>query len=134
MISKPAVTGLMLLLAATFACGRERTAQASELQSTDESVLTVKNDYLNDVAIYAIRAGSKTRIATVYGFKSETIPIRNSVLWGAGTLRFLILDRVSGRAHVTEPFTIGPTDEVDLTVRNPISMSSFLLRYNRGDE
>ena len=61
MISKPAVTGLLALLAVTFACGRERTAQASELQNTDDAVLTVQNDYLNDVAVYAVRAGTKTR-------------------------------------------------------------------------
>ena len=129
MISKPAVTGLMLLLAATFACGRERTAQASELQSTDESVLTVKNDYLNDVAIYAIRAGSKTRIATVYGFKSETIPIKTSIISGASSVRLLIEPLGSTAAHLTEPITVLPGDSVELTVRNPINLSSVTVLH-----
>lgn len=129
MISKPALTGLLTLLAATFACGRERTAQASELQSADEAVLTVTNDYLNDIAVYAVRAGTKTRIATVYGFKTETIPIKNSMLSGAGTVRLLIEPLATGRAHLTEPITVLPGDSVQLTVRNPINLSSVVVQH-----
>jgi hypothetical protein len=134
MISKRAVTGLIALLGAVFACGgRQQLATPSELQSGEGAVLTVTNDYLTDVTVYAVRAGTRTRLGTVYGFRTETLPIRNTVLWGAGTLRFLILDRLSGRAHVTDPLTIGPSDAVLLTVRNPINMSSFLLRYGSAN-
>jgi hypothetical protein len=129
MISKPAVTGLLLLLGATFACGRERTAQASELQSTDEAVLTVKNDYLNDVAVYAIRAGSKTRVATVYGFKTETIPLKTSILSGASSVRLLIEPLGSVATHLTEPITVLPGDSIELTVRNPINLSSVTVLH-----
>jgi hypothetical protein len=129
MISKPAVTGVLLLLGATFACGRERTAQASELQRTDEAVLTVKNDYLNDVAVYAIRAGSKTRVATVYGFKTETIPLKASILSGASAVRLLIEPLGSNATHVTEPITVLPGDSVELTVRNPINLSSVTVLH-----
>jgi hypothetical protein len=128
MTSKPAVTGLLLLLTATFACGRERTAQASELQ-TDEAVLTVQNEYLNDVAVYAIRAGSKVRVATVYGFKTETIPIKASILSGAGSVRLLIEPLGSVASHVTEPITVLPGDSVELTVRNPINLSSVTVLH-----
>lgn len=131
MLSKRGVTGLIALLGAAFACGGREKLAPSELHDRDGAVLTVTNDYLTDVTVYAVRAGTRTRLGTVYGFRTETLPIRNTVLWGAGTLRFLILDRLSGRAHLTEPFTIGPNDDVLLTVRNPINMSSFLLQYGR---
>lgn len=129
MISKPAVTGLLLLIGATFACGRERTAQASELQSRDEAVLTVKNEYLNDVAVYALRAGSKVRVATVYGFKTETIQLKASILSGASSVRLLIEPLGSAATHVTEPITVLPGDSVELTVRNPINLSSVTVLH-----
>ncbi|HEY7567455.1 MAG TPA: hypothetical protein VH762_07775 [Gemmatimonadaceae bacterium] len=129
MISKRAVTGLIALIGVAFACGGREQLAPSELHGGEGAVLTVTNDYLTDVTVYAVRSGMRTRLGTVYGFRTETLPIRNTVLWGAGTLRFLILDRLSGRAHLTEPLTIGPSDAVLLTVRNPINMSSFLLRY-----
>ena len=124
MISRPAVTGLLALLVVTFACGRERTAQASELKNTDDAVLTVQNDYLNDVAVYAVRAGTKTRVATVYGFKTETIPLKSSIITGAGTVRLLIQPLTTGQQYVTEPVTVLPGDSVQLTVRNPINLTS----------
>ena len=131
MILNRAVTGLIALLGAVFACGGRGQLAPSELHGAEGAVLTVTNDYLTDVTVYAVRAGTRTRLGTVYGFRTETLAIRNTVLWGAGTLRFLILDRLSGRAHLTEPFTIGPSDNVLLTVRNPINMSSFLLQHGR---
>lgn len=127
MISKPAVTGLIALLAVSFACGRERTAQASELQGQNDAVLTVTNDYLTDVTVYAVRGGTRARLGTVYGFKTETLPIRNTILFGAGSVRLLIRTG-SGLTHLTEPFTVGPNDTIELTVRNPINLSSFLIR------
>lgn len=135
MKAKPAVTTLIALLgvvSVALACnGRERAMEPSELRSQDDAVITVENDYLTDVTVYAVRAGSRARLGTVFGFRTETLPIRNTIVWGAGSVRLLILDRISGRAHLTEPFTVGPDDSILLTVRNPINMSSFLLRRGR---
>lgn len=132
MIPKPAVTGLIALLGVTFACaGRERVMAPSELRAHDDAVITVTNDYLTDVTVYAVRAGTRARLGTIFGFRTETLPIRNTILWGAGSVRLLILDRLSGRAHITEPFTVGPEDSILLTVRNPIQMSSFMLHHGR---
>ncbi len=130
MISKRAITGLVAGLALSFACGgREPSATPSELQGQSDAVLTVTNDYLNDVTVYAVRGGTRARLGTVFGFKTETLPIRNTILFGAGSVRLLIEENATGRRHLTEPFTVGPNDAIDVTVRNPLSLSSFIVRH-----
>jgi len=130
MISKRAITGLVAALAISIACGgREPSATPSELQGQGEAVLTVTNDYLNDVTVYAVRAGTRARLGTVFGFKTETLPIRNTILFGAGSVRLLIEENATGRRHLTEPFTVGPNDAIDVTVRSPLSLSSFIVRH-----
>jgi hypothetical protein len=118
-------TAFIALLAGTFACGAERSQTTSALQTQEAASLTVRNDHWLDVTIYAVRGGTRQRIGTVAGQKTETLPLEKTILAGAGTIRFLVEPIGSAQSHVTESISIGPSDTVELQVRNPLNLTTY---------
>ena len=126
MRSKPTVTMLVtVLVAAAAACGGERGPAPSALQTRDNAVLVVQNDHWLDVTIYAVRAGTRQRLGTVAGLGTQTLPIHTTIVGGAGTVRFVIQPIGSSDAYATEHVLVGPSDSVELHIRNPLRLTTF---------
>ncbi|MGQ0643046.1 MAG: hypothetical protein ACT4P6_20055 [Gemmatimonadaceae bacterium] len=125
MKSKQAATAFIALLLAASACGGERAPATSALQTQESGVLVVKNDHWLDVTVYAVRAGTRHRIGTVPGLQTETLALQNTVLAGAGSVRFLVEPIGTTGTHLTEPVTIERSDRVELNVRSPLNLTTF---------
>lgn len=127
MNSRFAATGTIALLAAALACGGTRSPDPSASPARGDAFLEVTNEHLMDVTIYALRGGSRQRLGTVSGFKSDTI--RLGALVGNGTLRLLVEPIASRERHVTEPLTISSNEWIQFTIRSPLNLSSLIVRH-----
>ncbi|MGH7714262.1 MAG: hypothetical protein ACREOG_23495 [Gemmatimonadaceae bacterium] len=122
-LKSASTAAVIALLAATMACGAERTPTTSAVQAEGEAFLAVTNDHFLDAVVYVIRAGSRQRIGTITGLSTDTIPLRG-VLTGAGTVRLLVEPIGLTQRHVTEPIQVLPNEMVELTIRSPLNLTS----------
>ncbi|MEW5916954.1 MAG: hypothetical protein AB1762_11135 [Gemmatimonadota bacterium] len=117
------------LIAALLACGGERSPEPSTLRSGDEAFLIVQNDHWLDATIYAVRAGTRQRLGTAPGLKTDTIPLRLSVVSGAGSVRLIAEPIGQTGRHVSEPINVDRGDVVELRIRDPLNLSSVAVYH-----
>lgn len=127
MKSRLAATGAIAFLAATLACGGTRSPDPSASPASRDAFLVVANEHLLDVTIYALRGGTRQRLGTVSGFKSDTIRLGSFV--GGGTMRLLVEPLASRERHVTEPMTVAANELIEFTIRSPLNLSSLVVRH-----
>jgi hypothetical protein len=124
MKSKIAAVVVTLVLGAA-ACGGERSPATSTLQPNGNAVLNVHNDHWLDVTVYAVSSGTRHRLGTVPGLKTVALPVHNTIVAGAGTIRLLIEPIGSAAAHLTEPVMLSTSDVIELHVRDPLNLTFF---------
>ena len=129
MLPKSATTAIVVILTATLACGGKRAPEPSAVEAEGDALLTVRNDHWLDITIYAIRGGSRYRLGMVPGLKTETLHLKNSVLAGSGTLRFLLEPIGSTRTHLTESIPIGANASIELNIRSPLNLTTFTVSH-----
>jgi hypothetical protein len=114
----------MTLVAAAMACGGERSPVPSNLQSSDDAFLVVQNDHWLDATIYAVRAGTQHRLGTARGLKTDTLPLRLTVVGGAGSVRLIAEPIGQTGRHVSEPINVDRGDLVEYQIKNPLNLST----------
>jgi hypothetical protein len=87
--------------------------------------VTVRNDNWLDVAVYVVRGTSRFRIGTVGSSSSRTFRLRSEAVAAGNPLQILADPIGDSRGYVTDPVVLGPGQRLELTVANPISISSF---------
>jgi len=79
-------------------------------------MLQVENRGFADMVIYAVSGAQRTRLGIATGNSTKAFPIPNTLLRGAGSLRFLA-DPIGGsRTPITEEMAVQPGDIVTLII------------------
>jgi hypothetical protein len=117
------------LIAAAIACGGERSPISSNLQSSDDAFLIVQNDHWLDATIYAVRAGTQHRLGTARGLATDTIPLRLTVVGGAGSVRLVAEPIGQTGRHVSEPINVDRGDLVEYQIKNPLNLSTVAVYH-----
>jgi hypothetical protein len=82
-----------------------------------ESVVLFHNQSTDQADVYAIgTGGDPTRIGTVFGGRTETLRVPQSVTGGANRVNIIARIFASGRLVVTGPFTLTPGEPMDVTL------------------
>ena len=96
------------------ACGGKSSPAGTT--PNNPAVLEVENRGFADMVIYAISGSQRLRLGLATGNSTKSFTIPNSILRGAGTLRFLA-DPVGGtRTPVSDELTVQPGQVVTLTI------------------
>lgn len=107
------------------ACARHSNDPASLQQG--QALLVVKNDLWLDANVFALRGASRQRIGTVSGFKTDTIPLRLTIVAGGGPVRLLAEPVGLNSRHVSEPIQVAAGEVVEFTIRDPLNLSSVIV-------
>jgi hypothetical protein len=92
-----------------------RTSE-SDTSLTSPAMLQVENRGFADMVIYAISGGQRVRLGIATGNSTRAFTIPNTLLRGAGALRFLA-DPIGGnRTPISEELAVQPGDIVTLTI------------------
>jgi hypothetical protein len=92
-----------------------RTSE-SDTNPTSPALLQVENRGFADMVIYAISGSQRTRLGIATGNSTKAFTIPNTLLRGAGTLRFLA-DPIGGsRTPISEEMAVQPGDILTLTI------------------
>jgi hypothetical protein len=89
---------------------------SSDTSPNSTAMLQVENRGFADMVIYAISGAQRTRLGIATGNSTKAFPIPNTLLRGAGNLRFLA-DPIGGsRTPISEEMVVQPGDIVTLTI------------------
>jgi hypothetical protein len=108
---------ILVLAIASIGC---RTGKAS--RNTDEgplrTTIDVQNQDFNDMTVYVIVNGARTRLGTAPGNKTTVLTIPEYLLFGTTFVRF-VCDPIGGtRTPVTEEIDVSPGDQLVMII-NP---------------
>ena len=104
----------LLVAAGLLACAG-RTPE-SDTNPASPAMLQLENQGVADMVIYAISGSQRTRLGIATGSSTKAFTIPNTLLRGAGNLRFLA-DPIGGnRTPISEEMTVQPGDIVTLTI------------------
>jgi len=119
---------LAAVVAATAGCGSMNSKGAAESAARPQrQYVLVRNTNVLDVAVYAVRYGTRQRIGTVTGLSTGTLPLPASFALD-GRITLLVDPIGSDQVWVTDPIILAPDQHVELSVMRPITMSTFSLR------
>lgn len=109
---------LVLALAlGSLACRTGRVARAGD-DSAVKTTIDVQNQGFDDMTVYALREGARTRLGIAPGNKTTVLTIPPALLSGTTFLRF-VADPIGGnRTPVTEEVDVSPGDQLVLII-NP---------------
>lgn len=110
----------LLLAAACASAEQEGIDWETGPERTDYAALVVENDNTSTVTVYAVRSGTRQRIGTLPGLRTERFEIRRSMLSGGGELRIAVSLLGSTRVYTGQPIYINEGDVLEVTI------SSFL--------
>jgi hypothetical protein len=109
--------GLVLALAiASLGC---RTGHAAR-NADDESVRTtieVQNEDFNDMTVYVLVNGSRTRLGIAPGNKNTVLTIPAYLLNGVPLMRFVANPIGGNRTPVSEEVDVNPGDQLEMVIR-----------------
>jgi hypothetical protein len=119
---------LAAIVAGTLGCGTLRNESATPSAARPErQYVVVRNTNVLDVAVYAVRYGTRQRIGTVTGLSTGRLALPPSFV-NDGSVQLLVDPIGSDQVWLTDPIRLAPTQNVELSVMRPISMSTFSLR------
>jgi hypothetical protein len=96
------------------ACAGRSSDSSPAPEST--AILQVENRGFADMVIYAVSGAQRLRLGLATGNSTKSFTIPNSLIRGAGPMRFLA-DPVGGtRTPVSEEMVVQPGDIVTLTI------------------
>jgi hypothetical protein len=88
------------------------------------ATLEVHNDHLQDVNIYAVRAGTRFRLGTVLSNTTETFTVPPAMLM-PGDFRLLADPIGSARTFLTDPLLVQPGQVIEFNVQNYLNLSTY---------
>lgn len=104
----------LLIAATTTACARR--SAGGDIAPGTGATLRVDNQAFQDVNVYVLRSGQRTRLGTVTGLTTRTFALPRMVVGAGVTVRFLADFIGSSRAPVSEEVLVWEGDEVELRI------------------
>jgi hypothetical protein len=81
-----------------------------------KTVVRVENRNFYDMTIYVISSGSRVRLGTVTGNRTEVFIVPEYILTGPSTIRFLV-DPIGGRrTPISQEMSVIPGEEIELII------------------
>jgi hypothetical protein len=106
---------LLAVVLASLGCrtGHARSDEEGPLRTTIE----VQNEDFNDMTVYVLVNGSRTRLGIAPGNKSTVLTIPEYLLNGVPVMRF-VADPIGGnRTPVSEEVNVNPGDQLEMIIR-----------------
>ena len=108
---------LLLALAPTLGC-RTGGAAANADSGTATTTIDVQNNDFNDMRVYVVVNGQRTRLGIAPGLKTTVLTIPPYLVFSGSTLRF-VGDPIGGhRTPVSEEIDVSPGDQLQMVI-NP---------------
>ncbi len=106
--------GLLLLLGSALGC-RSGGASAGH---TDEpkTTIDIQNNDFNDMTIYVLNNGQRSRIGIAPGNKITTLTIPGYLITGISYLRFVASPLAGNRSPVSEEINVSPGDQLVMII------------------
>jgi hypothetical protein len=115
-MSRHAFAAQLLCAMLLAACSKPPQDEGLPAPSDARTILSVDNQGFPDMTIYVINGSRRVRLGMANGNRVTELPIPPHLVRGLAQLRFLA-DPIGGsRAPVSEEITVGPGDEVTLTI------------------
>ena len=107
-----------LALAAVFASLGCRTGRVhNEDEGPVRTTIEVQNEDFNDMTVYVLVNGSRTRLGIAPGNKTTVLTIPEYLLNGVPSMRF-VADPIGGnRTPVSEEVNVNPGDQLEMIIR-----------------
>jgi hypothetical protein len=107
-----------LVLAVVLASLGCRTGHArSEDEGPLRTTIEVQNEDFNDMTVYVLVNGSRTRLGIAPGNKTTVLTIPEYLLNGVPVMRF-VADPIGGnRTPVSEEVNVNPGDQLEMVIR-----------------
>lgn len=119
--NRRAVFGVIALLAACAPAANRHSTGASP--ASDVYVMVTNQNWL-DVAVYALRGGTRVRLGQVTGSGSARLRVPSSAIV-AGQVQLMADPIGSNERYVTEVMSVAPDQRVQLTVASAMRLSSY---------
>ena len=108
---------VLLALASTLGC-RTGGAPASADSGPATTTIDVQNNDFNDMTVYVVVNGQRTRLGIAPGLKTTVLTIPRYLVFSGSTLRF-VGDPIGGhRTPVSEEIDVSPGDQLVMVI-NP---------------
>lgn len=102
------------LCAAAPACAT--TAGGTAASQREATTVLVQNQAVLDMTIYILRGSERIRLGTATGLRDTRFTIRQGIIFGATSLRFLADPIGSNRTPISEEITVQEGEEVVLRI------------------
>jgi hypothetical protein len=111
-------TALALVLALVLALPGCRTGHAARTdEASSRTTIEVQNEDFNDMTVYVLVNGSRTRLGIAPGNKSTVLTIPAYLLNGVPLMRFVANPIGGNRTPVSEEVNVNPGDQLEMIIR-----------------
>lgn len=129
--SRPGLLSLAAIAVLLGGCGHRNGVADGAGMSGDETMIRVSNQNWSDMNVYVVQGSTRTRLGTVGSFTSRDFRLPSYVLVRGDDARLLADPIGSTRAHVSEPLSFVPGQQLEWQIENPIAQSSLRVLRNR---
>jgi len=91
--------------------GTKATTQSQTVTTT----VKVQNESIDDLDVYVLGSGTRTRLGTVRGNSTDVLTIPDDIVRLSPQVRFL-LHPIGGQNERTETITVTPGDQIEMTI------------------
>ncbi|HLZ46209.1 MAG TPA: hypothetical protein VKQ05_11085 [Gemmatimonadales bacterium] len=91
--------------------GTKATTQSQTVTTT----VKVQNESIDDLDVYVLGSGTRTRLGTVRGNSTDVLTIPDDIVRLSPQVRFL-LHPIGGQNERTEMITVTPGDQIEMTI------------------
>lgn len=106
--------GLLLALGSTLGC---RSGGASALRENEpKTTIDIQNNDFNDMTIYVLNNGQRSRLGIAPGNKTTTLTIPGYLITGTPYLRILANPLAGNRSPVSEEISVSPGDQLVMII------------------
>lgn len=108
---------LLLAFASTLSC-RTGGAPANADSGPATTTIDVQNNDFNDMTVYVVMNGQRTRLGVAPGLKTTVLTIPRYLVFSGSTLRFVGDPTGGNRTPVSEEIDVSPGDQLVMII-NP---------------
>ena len=111
-----ATRGLVLaLVVASLGCGTGRRARNAD-DGPVRTTIEVQNEDFNDMTIYVLSSGARTRLGIAPGNKTTVLTIPEYLIQGVSFMRFVANPLAGNHTPVTEEIDVNPGDQLVMII------------------
>ena len=119
------MTGAAVAVALTMgACG-PANRQAAEQEQSDRATLLVENNNWQDMTLYLLRDGMRTRLGSVTAMGRGRFVLPAAAVMGSGDVRIVADPLGSSQVWTSQPIHVMPGQHVRFKLENNVHLSSY---------